>query len=68
MIEIDVRKTLPGLDLHVAFSSDDEIVGLFGPTGTGKTLTLRLIAGLLSPDAGRIVINGRPVVDTARRT
>ena len=67
MIDVDVRKTLPGLGLEVAFTAQDEIVGLFGPTGTGKTLTLRLIAGLLSPDAGRIVINGRTVVDAARR-
>ncbi|WP_374650637.1 ABC transporter ATP-binding protein [Dongia sp.] len=42
---------------------DGEFVVLLGPTGAGKTTTLRLIAGLEKPDAGRVMINGR---DAAR--
>jgi multiple sugar transport system ATP-binding protein len=45
-----------GVDLAV---HDGEFVVLLGPTGAGKTTTLRLIAGLEKPDAGRIFINGR---------
>ncbi|MGX5829808.1 ABC transporter ATP-binding protein [Mesorhizobium sp. 43Arga] len=44
-----------GLDLHIA---DGEFVVLLGPTGAGKTTTLRLIAGLERPDAGIIEIGG----------
>ncbi|CAH2397588.1 ABC transporter ATP-binding protein [Mesorhizobium ventifaucium] len=44
------------LDLHVA---DGEFVVLLGPTGAGKTTTLRLIAGLERPDTGLIHIGGR---------
>ncbi|MFC3327260.1 ABC transporter ATP-binding protein [Mesorhizobium cantuariense] len=44
-----------GLDLHI---SDGEFVVLLGPTGAGKTTTLRLIAGLERPDAGTIQIGG----------
>ncbi|CAN7288004.1 ABC transporter ATP-binding protein [Mesorhizobium sp. LjNodule214] len=44
-----------GLDLHIA---DGEFVVLLGPTGAGKTTTLRLIAGLERPDAGTIYIGG----------
>lgn len=44
------------LDLHV---SDGEFVVLLGPTGAGKTTTLRLIAGLERPDTGSIHIGGR---------
>ncbi|PWJ90843.1 carbohydrate ABC transporter ATP-binding protein (CUT1 family) [Mesorhizobium loti] len=44
-----------GLDLHI---SDGEFVVLLGPTGAGKTTTLRLIAGLERPDAGMIEIGG----------
>src|SRR5438445_2328909 len=44
-----------GLDLHIA---DGEFVVLLGPTGAGKTTTLRLIAGLERPDAGTIEIGG----------
>ncbi|MER9394063.1 MULTISPECIES: ABC transporter ATP-binding protein [unclassified Mesorhizobium] len=44
-----------GLDLNIA---DGEFVVLLGPTGAGKTTTLRLIAGLERPDGGRIDIGG----------
>jgi multiple sugar transport system ATP-binding protein len=41
--------------------ADGEFMVLLGPTGAGKTTTLRLVAGLESPDAGRITIGGRDV-------
>jgi multiple sugar transport system ATP-binding protein len=47
-----------GLSLAIA---DGEFVVLLGPTGAGKTTTLRLIAGLERPDRGDIVIEGRVV-------
>jgi multiple sugar transport system ATP-binding protein len=47
-----------GLALAIA---DGEFVVLLGPTGAGKTTTLRLIAGLERPDAGSVVIRGRDV-------
>ena len=59
-----VRKTfgdtvaVEALDLDV---KDGEFVVLLGPTGAGKTTTLRLIAGLERPDAGRIAIGGADV-------
>ena len=50
------------LDLTIA---DGELVALLGPTGAGKTTTLRLVAGLERPDAGRILIGGRDVTRVA---
>jgi multiple sugar transport system ATP-binding protein len=47
-----------GLSLAIA---DGEFVVLLGPTGAGKTTTLRLIAGLEQPDHGRVMIRGRDV-------
>jgi sodium transport system ATP-binding protein len=38
-----------------------EIVGLLGPNGAGKTTILRMVAGILAPDAGRVLINGSDV-------
>jgi len=35
-----------------------EVVGLLGPNGAGKTTTLRMLAGILSPDRGRVVVDG----------
>src|SRR5580698_10404201 len=49
-----------GLSLAI---SDGEFVVLLGPTGAGKTTTLRLIAGLERPDRGDVVIQGRVVTD-----
>jgi ABC-2 type transport system ATP-binding protein len=38
-----------------------EIVGLLGPNGAGKTTTVSMIAGLVTPSAGRVLINGEPL-------
>ena len=47
----------------MAFTVESGMSVLFGPSGAGKSLTLALIAGLLRPDSGTIVINGRVVTD-----
>ncbi|MCH8974750.1 MAG: ATP-binding cassette domain-containing protein [Chloroflexi bacterium] len=49
--------------LDVAFETGDGVTAILGPSGAGKTLTLRAIAGLLRPDAGRIVLDGRVLFD-----
>jgi molybdate transport system ATP-binding protein len=63
--ELDVRllKRLPGFTLDVQWSAAGGVVVLFGPSGAGKTLTLQCLAGLLRPDAGRIVVDGRVFFD-----
>ena len=52
-----------GLDLHVRRG---ECFGLLGPNGAGKTTTLRLLLGLIEPDAGSIELAGIPVPERAR--
>lgn len=42
-----------------------ELIALLGPSGCGKTTTLRMIAGLISPTAGRITVGGRDVTHIA---
>ncbi|NJS40769.1 MAG: ABC transporter ATP-binding protein [Rhodobacteraceae bacterium] len=61
-----LTKTYPGTDrpaldrLDLAIESGS-LTSLLGPSGCGKTTTMKLIAGLLAPDAGEIVLNGRSI-------
>ncbi len=50
--------------LDVALDAADDVVVLYGRSGSGKTLTLRTIAGLMRPSSGRIEIGGRTVFDS----
>ena len=67
MLSITVRKRFDDFTLDADWSSDQPIVALVGPSGSGKTLTLQCIAGLIAPDAGRIVSAGRVLFDTGTR-
>jgi molybdate transport system permease protein len=64
-LEIDVEKRLERFQLAVRLRAGSGAVGILGPSGAGKTMTLRLIAGVAAPDAGRIVLNGRVLFDSA---
>jgi molybdate transport system ATP-binding protein len=67
VLEVRARKRLPDFVLDVDFAVRDEILVLFGPSGAGKTMTLRLVAGLERPDAGEIVLDGQTLVSRERR-
>lgn len=60
---VDIYKKLPGFTLDVAFATGDNILGILGASGSGKSMTLRCIAGLEKPDRGRIVLNGKILFD-----
>ena len=67
--DVAVRKTMAAgahrFELDVSFQRDVERLVLFGPSGAGKTLTLKAIAGLLRPDWGHIRMAGETVFDAA---
>ena len=65
-LAVALRVNLPGFELDVAWKIGAELAVLFGPSGSGKSLTLRLIAGLAQPAAGRGVAGGRVLLDTGR--
>ena len=53
----------------VSFGVDrGEVVGLLGPNGAGKTTTIKMLLGLVRPDAGEVLLLGRPVTDPNART
>jgi molybdate transport system ATP-binding protein len=57
--EVDVARRLGEAEIAVSFASHSGVTALFGPSGSGKTSILNMIAGLLAPDRGRIVVGGQ---------
>jgi len=64
---VDIKKRLKGFSLNVAFTIDDEYLGILGASGSGKSMTLKCIAGVETPDEGRIELNGKVLFDSAKR-
>jgi len=72
MIDISINKKLRSnsgnMNLDVDFDiSNGELLTLYGKSGAGKTTILKIIAGLLKPDGGRIVVNGKTWFDDKKR-
>ena len=67
MLEVSFRKKLATFTLDVSFSAGAECMGLLGASGCGKSMTLKCIAGIETPDSGRIVLNGRVLFDSEKR-
>jgi molybdate transport system permease protein len=65
-LEIQIEKKLPDFSLDVTFRAAPEPLSILGPSGAGKTMLLRCIAGLARPDRGRIVLNDRVLFDSGR--
>lgn len=65
-ISLEIEKKLKGFTLKTAFESKTSSVGILGASGSGKSMTLRCIAGIEKPDRGRIVINGKTVFDSEK--
>lgn len=63
MILVDIGKKLGDFTVDVSFESDSGVTALFGPSGSGKTSIVGMIAGLTTPDRGKIVIDGETVFD-----
>ena len=56
-----------GFELDVSFEIAHRFTSLFGPSGSGKTSVLSIIAGLLRPSQAEVRLNGRTLLDTARK-
>ena len=66
MLEVSVKKSLPGFNLDVDFSIDQELLAILGPSGSGKTMTMQCIAGLIKPDKGYIKLNDKVLLDSGK--
>ncbi len=63
---VDIEKKFKDFNVKVNFSVDERTLGLLGASGSGKSMTLRCIAGLENPDRGRIILNDRILFDSEK--
>lgn len=63
---VEIRKRLGDFVLDARFETNDPVTGLLGASGCGKSMTLKCIAGVETPDEGRIVLDGETLFDSAR--
>jgi len=64
-VSVRLQHRFDGFALDVGFDAPAGVTALFGPSGSGKTTVINAVAGLLRPEAGRIVVEGRVLLDTA---
>jgi molybdate transport system ATP-binding protein len=67
MLELDIEKRLGDFHLKSAFQAPDGLTALFGVSGAGKTTLINMMAGLISPDRGRIAVGGAVLFDSSQR-
>ena len=63
-VSVNIEKNFRDFSLKVQFEGSSAAIGLLGASGSGKSMTLRCIAGIETPDRGKIVINGKTVFDS----
>lgn len=66
-VEVQIRKNMSGFRLNVQFSGKSRRIGILGASGSGKSMTLKSIAGIEAPQEGYIRVDHKILLDTARR-
>lgn len=67
-LTVDIKKKLKNFDLNISFDSDStDIVGILGASGCGKSMTLKCIAGVETPDSGIIILNDKVLFDSEKK-
>lgn len=66
-LEVAIKKYYPDFNLDVNFYTEKGILGVLGASGCGKSMTLKCIAGIETPDEGKIILNGRVLFDSEKK-
>ncbi len=67
MLEVKIKKKLNNFTLDIDFKTDDDVLGLIGESGCGKSMTLKCIAGIETPDEGRIILGDQVLYDSDKK-
>lgn len=67
MLEVEIKKEFKNFKLDAKFSNGKGILGILGASGSGKSLSLKAIAGIIKPDYGKIILNGRVLFDKEKK-
>ncbi len=65
-VYVDIQKNLGSFALDIRLQAGPGIMGILGASGSGKSMTLRCLAGAVTPDAGRVVLNDRVLFDAGQ--
>ena len=66
-IEVRIKKKLGNFQLDIDFKTEENRIGILGASGCGKSMTLKCIAGIETPDEGRIIVDGTLLYDSAKK-
>ncbi|MGM9594539.1 MAG: sulfate/molybdate ABC transporter ATP-binding protein [Candidatus Onthomonas sp.] len=66
-LELNLEKQLAGFPLQLSLTGDSRRMGILGSSGCGKSMTLKMLAGVVSSDRGRIQVDGRVLYDSEKR-
>lgn len=66
-LSVHIKKKLGDFRLSVDLEHPEGITGILGASGCGKSMTLKAVAGIIKPDEGRIVLDGRVLFDSEKR-
>lgn len=64
---VDIEKDFGSFYLKANIKQEKGVLGFLGESGCGKSMTLKCIAGIVKPDRGRIVLNGRVLFDSEKK-
>lgn len=66
-LTVDIKRQLKNFKMDVSFEASKGCMGILGASGCGKSMTLKAIAGIVTPDSGKIIHEGVPFFDGEKR-